>query len=85
MSTVAPPPLSTPETYRTTWSPDPARLPEIPELTAITLAEPHQGVATAKDAATRARRTEKLGAAIVYTRNAKDFAGFVDLVEVVEV
>ncbi|MEU4803081.1 type II toxin-antitoxin system VapC family toxin [Actinosynnema sp. NPDC023587] len=44
---------------------DPAKLPEIPELTAITFAELHQGVAMAKDAATRAARTEKLGAAIV--------------------
>ncbi|MBP2338092.1 putative nucleic acid-binding protein [Saccharothrix coeruleofusca] len=43
---------------------DPAALPEIPELTAITMAELHQGVAMAKDAATRAARTEKLGAAI---------------------
>ncbi|MBB5956014.1 hypothetical protein FHS29_002595 [Saccharothrix tamanrassetensis] len=43
---------------------DPAVLPEIPELTAITLAELHQGVAMAKDAASRAARTEKLGAAI---------------------
>ncbi|WP_447003415.1 type II toxin-antitoxin system VapC family toxin [Saccharothrix isguenensis] len=44
---------------------DPAVLPEVPELTAITLAELHRGVAMAKDAATRAVRTEKLGAAIV--------------------
>ena len=44
---------------------DPAVLPEIPELTAITLAELHQGVAMARDAASRAMRTEKLGAAIV--------------------
>jgi predicted nucleic acid-binding protein len=36
-----------------------------PELTAITMAELHQGVATAKDAASRAARTEKLAAAIV--------------------
>ncbi|RKT56649.1 type II toxin-antitoxin system VapC family toxin [Saccharothrix australiensis] len=43
---------------------DPAVLPEVPELTAITLAELHQGVAMAKDAAARAVRTEKLGAAI---------------------
>lgn len=42
---------------------DPASLPAIPEITAITLAELHQGVAMAKDAATRAARTEKLGAA----------------------
>lgn len=44
---------------------DPAALPEIPELTAVTMAELHQGVAMAKDAASRAARTEKLGAAIV--------------------
>ncbi|WP_253775893.1 PIN domain-containing protein [Goodfellowiella coeruleoviolacea] len=44
---------------------DPTALPRFPELTAITLAELHQGVAMARDAATRAARTEKLGAAIV--------------------
>ena len=44
---------------------DPATLPAIPEITAITMAELHQGVAMAKDAAERAVRTEKLGAAIV--------------------
>lgn len=44
---------------------DPAALPEIPELTAITLAELHQGVAMARNAAARAARTEQLGAAIV--------------------
>ncbi|UJW31472.1 type II toxin-antitoxin system VapC family toxin [Saccharothrix sp. AJ9571] len=44
---------------------DPAVLPEIPELTAVTMAELHQGVAMAKDVAVRAARTEKLGAAIV--------------------
>ncbi|WP_158852046.1 type II toxin-antitoxin system VapC family toxin [Saccharothrix deserti] len=44
---------------------DPAVLPEVPELTVITLAELHRGVAMAKDAAARAVRTEKLGAAIV--------------------
>ncbi|MFD2420524.1 type II toxin-antitoxin system VapC family toxin [Amycolatopsis pigmentata] len=44
---------------------DPVMLPKIPELTAITMAELHQGVATAKDTATRAARTEMLGAAIV--------------------
>ena len=44
---------------------DPEVLPKIPELTAITMAELHQGVAMAKDAATQAIRTEKLGAAIV--------------------
>ena len=44
---------------------DPAALPVTPELTAITMAELHQGVAMAKDAASRAARTEKLAAAIV--------------------
>lgn len=43
---------------------DPKALPEYPELTAVTLAELHQGVAMAKDAATRAARTEVLGAAV---------------------
>jgi predicted nucleic acid-binding protein len=111
---------------------DPAALPEFPELTAVTLAELHQGVATAKDSATRAARTEMLGAAVsdfdalpfdgdaaarygtlvaltisagrdprprrmdlmiasiastrglpLYTRNAKDFRGLEDVLEVV--
>jgi toxin FitB len=44
---------------------DPADLPATPELTAITFAELHQGVAMAKDATIRASRTEKLAAAIV--------------------
>jgi predicted nucleic acid-binding protein len=44
---------------------DPAVLPVVPELTAITMAELHQGLATAKTAAARAARTEKLGEAIV--------------------
>ena len=44
---------------------DPAALPVTPELTAITMAELHQGVAMAKDAASRAARTEKLAAGIV--------------------
>lgn len=43
---------------------DPAALPAIPEITAVTLAELHQGVVMAKDAASRAARTEKLGAAV---------------------
>ncbi|MEV6414480.1 type II toxin-antitoxin system VapC family toxin [Kribbella sp. NPDC051718] len=43
---------------------DASRLPEYPELTAVTLAELHQGVAMAKDSATRAARTELLGAAV---------------------
>ncbi|MEW1846645.1 type II toxin-antitoxin system VapC family toxin [Nonomuraea angiospora] len=42
----------------------PTDLPAYPELTAITLAELHQGVAMAKDQATRAARMEKLGAAV---------------------
>lgn len=44
---------------------DPAALPEIPEITAVTMAELHQGLAMAKNAAIRAIRTEQLGAAIV--------------------
>ncbi|MEV4130251.1 type II toxin-antitoxin system VapC family toxin [Nocardia sp. NPDC049707] len=44
---------------------DPDALPKIPEITAITLAELNQGVAMAKDAATRSARSEQLGAAIV--------------------
>ncbi|MFF7159267.1 type II toxin-antitoxin system VapC family toxin [Streptomyces sp. NPDC008139] len=43
---------------------DPADLPAVPELTAITMAELQQGVAMAKDAAIRAARMEKLGAAV---------------------
>jgi toxin FitB len=42
----------------------PSDLPVRPELTAITLAELHQGVAMAKDSAVRAARTEKLAAAV---------------------
>lgn len=44
---------------------DPAALPDYPELTAVTMAELHQGVAMARDAVSRAARTEKLGAALV--------------------
>ena len=44
---------------------DPTVLPVMPELTVITMAALHQGVAMAKDARSRAARTEKLGAAIV--------------------
>jgi predicted nucleic acid-binding protein len=44
---------------------DPASLPAVPEITAITMAELHQGVAMAKSAPVRAARLEKLGAAIV--------------------
>jgi toxin FitB len=43
----------------------PAYLPKVPEITAITMAELQQGVAMAKNAITRAARTELLGAAIV--------------------
>lgn len=44
---------------------DPARLPVVPEITSVTLAELHQGVTMAKDANVRAARTEVLGAALV--------------------
>jgi predicted nucleic acid-binding protein len=43
---------------------DPADLPAVPELTAVTLAELHQGVAMARDAVSRAARMEKLGSAV---------------------
>lgn len=43
---------------------DPAELPAVPELTAVTVAELQQGVAIAKDPAARAARIEKLGAAV---------------------
>lgn len=43
---------------------DPAVLPEFPELTAVTMAELYQGVAMARDYASKTARTEKLGAAI---------------------
>lgn len=43
----------------------PASLPAVPEITTITMAELHQGVAMAKNAIVRAARTEVLGAAIV--------------------
>jgi toxin FitB len=43
---------------------DVADLPAIPQLTAITLAELHQGVAMTKDPAAKAARMEKLGAAV---------------------
>ncbi|GAB2992637.1 hypothetical protein GCM10023080_068140 [Streptomyces pseudoechinosporeus] len=42
----------------------PEDLPVAPELTAVTFAELQQGVAMAKDPATRAARMEKLGAAV---------------------
>jgi predicted nucleic acid-binding protein len=43
---------------------DPRELPTFPQLTSVTMAELHQGVAMAKDARSRATRTEKLGAAM---------------------
>jgi toxin FitB len=42
----------------------PHNLPAVPELTAVTFAELQQGVAMAKDPASRAARMEKLGAAV---------------------
>lgn len=42
----------------------PESLPTIPELTAVTFAELQQGVAMARDPASRAARMEKLGAAV---------------------
>ncbi|WP_291418492.1 type II toxin-antitoxin system VapC family toxin [Actinophytocola sp.] len=44
---------------------NPESLPAVPEITAITVAELHQGVAMARSAIVRAARTEVLGAAIV--------------------
>ncbi|MFJ2664576.1 type II toxin-antitoxin system VapC family toxin [Nocardia fluminea] len=44
---------------------DAEKLPETPEITAITLAELNQGVAMAKNPVSRAERSEQLGAAIV--------------------
>ncbi|MFC6540333.1 type II toxin-antitoxin system VapC family toxin [Nonomuraea salmonea] len=43
----------------------PEALPKQPELTTVTLAELHQGVAMAKNEASRAARMEKLGMAAV--------------------
>ena len=43
----------------------PAGLPTYPEITSVTMAELHQGVAMAKDPVARAARTEKLQAAAV--------------------
>lgn len=113
---------------------DPAALPAVPEITAITMAESHEGLAMARDGVVRAARTEKLGAGIVdfeplpfdgaaaarygtlvalvleanrdprprrmdlmiaaiasarelplYTRNAADFRGLEDMVEVISI
>ncbi|MBB4687474.1 PIN domain-containing protein [Amycolatopsis jiangsuensis] len=44
---------------------DPETLPRHPELTSVTMAELHQGVAMAKDPVARAARTEQTGAAMV--------------------
>lgn len=52
-------------TYIDIHSLNPEDLPREPELTAITLAELHQGVTFARDGAARAARTEQLGAALV--------------------
>ncbi|MFF8438345.1 PIN domain-containing protein [Streptomyces bacillaris] len=43
---------------------EPERLPALPALTAISLAELQQGVARARDPLVRAARMEKLGAAV---------------------
>lgn len=42
---------------------DPERLPAFPQISAVTMAELHQGVAMAREARTRAARMEKLAAA----------------------
>lgn len=42
---------------------DPAVLPNFPEITSVTMAELHQGVALAKEPVARAARTERLQAA----------------------
>ncbi|WP_280432483.1 type II toxin-antitoxin system VapC family toxin [Nocardia brasiliensis] len=52
-------------TYIDLYELEPVTLPKMPELTAITLAELHQGVAMAKDPIARAERSERLGVAIV--------------------
>nr|WP_225957689.1 type II toxin-antitoxin system VapC family toxin [Amycolatopsis lexingtonensis] len=44
---------------------DPKSLPDFPEITAVTMAELHQGVVMTTDPATKALRNEQLGAAIV--------------------
>lgn len=43
---------------------DPSVLPDIPEVTTITMTELHQGVALAKTATTRAKRIERLSSAV---------------------
>lgn len=44
---------------------DRSTLPDVPEITTVTLAELNQGITLAKDDKARATRTEILGAAIV--------------------
>jgi toxin FitB len=44
---------------------DPVLLPAEPDLTAVTMAELHQGVAMTMDPALRATRTERLATAII--------------------
>ncbi|MGW5715986.1 type II toxin-antitoxin system VapC family toxin [Amycolatopsis sp. NPDC003865] len=44
---------------------DPETLPDFPEITAVTMAELHQGVVMTTDPAAKALRNEQLGAAIV--------------------
>ncbi|OXM70232.1 type II toxin-antitoxin system VapC family toxin [Amycolatopsis vastitatis] len=44
---------------------DPGLLPDFPEITAVTMAELHQGVVMTTDPAVKALRNEQLGAAIV--------------------
>jgi toxin FitB len=43
---------------------DPADLPAVPEITAVTIAELHQGVAMTTDPVRRAARVEQLGSAM---------------------
>ncbi|WP_280428096.1 type II toxin-antitoxin system VapC family toxin [Nocardia brasiliensis] len=52
-------------TYIDLYELEPVTLPKMPEITTITLAELHQGVAMAKDPVARAERSERLGVAIV--------------------
>ncbi|MEQ0559320.1 type II toxin-antitoxin system VapC family toxin [Amycolatopsis sp. NEAU-NG30] len=52
-------------TYLGLASLDPEVLPEYPEITAVTMAELHQGVAMTADPAERAVRNEQVAAAIV--------------------
>ncbi|MFG1796976.1 type II toxin-antitoxin system VapC family toxin [Nocardia sp. NPDC049149] len=52
-------------TYIDLYELEPESLPKMPEITTITLAELHQGIAMAKDPVARAQRSERLGIAIV--------------------